>query len=321
MVKLSVVIVMFNEFELVQTALASIYKQGIKGMEVILSDNSIDKKGHEKVIKKFPNVVYLQNKKDLGFAAGVNAGLKIAKGDYYLIFTPDMFLLPGTIKKTLEYIEKNPMVGLVGSRIMQSSKKQEQSVLKSYPNLISLLYYYNMPFYKLLNRFFREIHPMYYSLKSHKKIIIAKAVSGQYMLIRKKAIDEIGKFDSKFFLYFEDIDFCKRLNDAGWQVVYLPFGGAVQNGISDWKENIRITQSISYYMKSLYRFYSKHHGPNYARFAWLVGCFSALISVPYLYFVSRLKTILGHSSQAFSLLPIWIKIVNWHIKKGARQVF
>lgn len=321
MIKFSAVIVLYNEFELVKKCLTSIYEQGVTNMEIILVDNSTDKNGHEKVLKKFPKIIYVGNDDDLGFAGGVNVGINKAKSEFIIVLTPDMYLLPRTIKETLDYIQANASIGMVGCRILSSQKNQESSIVRHYPGLLTQLYYYNIPFYKFIRRFQRDFNPMYATLQEHKKIQSVKAISGQYMLIRKKAISQINYFDPRFFLYFEDIDLCKRLNEHGWDVTYLPIGGVVQNGVSGWKKEIKITQALPPYMKSLYLFFEKHYGKIYMTTAWLVGTFSALISIPYLYFVSRLKRIFNVSSQATELLPLWIGIFKWHLTEGVKLVF
>jgi GT2 family glycosyltransferase len=318
--KVSVVIVLYNEFELVKTCLASVYVED-KNLEVILVDNSTDKLGHKKVLAKFPKVRYIQNKNDLGFGPAVNVGIKRTKGEFILVLTPDMYILPETIKASVKYLVEHKEAGLVGCRVFSKPGVQEPSVLSFYPGIISQIYYYNIPFYKLVRRFFKNFNPMYFSKAEHRKQKNAKAVSGQSMMIRKKAAAQVGYFDSRFFLYFEDIDLCKRLNENGWKVVYLPTGGVVQNGISGWKQKVRITQSFPDYMKSLYIFFKKHNGLTYARVAWLLGTVSAVISIPYLLITSIIKKMLGFSSQSSELLPIWTKIAKWHIEEGVKEVF
>ena len=318
--KVSVIIVLYNEFELVKTCLASVFKED-SSMEVILVDNSSDKTGHKAVISKFPRVKLIQSKRDLGFGRAVNVGIKKAKGEFIMVLTPDMYLLPGTVKELLLYIQSHADVGLVGGRVYSSPGVQEPSIVSRYPGLLTQVYYYNMPFYRLVRRFTQDFNPMYVSKKDHKKVQASKAISGQSMLIRKKAVLQIGFFDPRFFLYFEDIDLSKRMKEHGWKIVYLPLGGVVQSGISGWKKKTRITQALPPYMKSLYLFFRKHYGKLYTVIAWAIGVSSALISIPYLLGVSRVKKFLNKKSQSADLLPLWIAIVKWHFSEGLKVVF
>lgn len=319
MIKLSVVVVLYNEYKLVKKTISSIYQNEINSMEVILVDNTPDNKGYEALFKKFPKVKYFHNKINSGFAGGVNFGLEKAMGEYILILTPDMYILPQTIKKTISYIEKNKDVGLVGSRLYSSPGNQEMSANFSYPNLFTLLYYYNMPLYKLIHSFNKEYNPNHFSASEHKKILNTKWINGQYMLARKKALKDIRGFDERFFLYFEDVDLCKRLVENGWKVAYLPVGGVVQNGLTNWKKT-KITQSLPPYMESLYKFFLKHYGRIYTIISWVTGTVSAIISIPYLFIVSVTKKVFGKQSQSQELLPLWLDIARWHLTKGLKLV-
>jgi hypothetical protein len=319
MLKLSVIIVLYSEYTLVKKTIASIYKNEIKDMEVILVDNTPDNKGHESVLKQFPQVKYFHNPVNPGFGGGVNFGLSKAKGEYILILTPDMYILPRTIQETLKYIEKHKDVGMVGSRLFSNPKVQERSANSSYPNLLTVIFLFDMPLYKLVNRFNKEYNPNHFSVKAHAGILETKWINGQYMLARKKAFDEIKGFDERFFMYFEDVDLCKRLVEKGWKVVYLPVGGVVQNGLTGWKKTA-ITQSSGFYLSSLYKFYKKHYGFVYAFAAWGLGLLSTLVSLPYLSLVVVLKRSLGLKSQSVELLPLWVGIAKWHFSKGIKIV-
>ncbi len=320
MIKLSVIIVLYNEYELVKKTISSIYANEIDNMEIILIDNTPDNKGYKNLLKEFPEIMYLHNKVNSGFAGGVNYGLNKAKGEYILILTPDMYILEQTIKKTLEYIEKNKDVGMVGSRLYSSPGKKEKSANYSYPNLFTLLYYYNMPLYKLIHRFNQEYSPNHFSVEDHENILDTKWINGQYMLARRKALDDIKGFDESFFLYFEDVDLCKRLIENGWKIVYLPVGGVVQNGLTSWKKTA-ITQSLPPYMESMYKFLLKHYGRIYTITSWSIGTISSVISIPYLFIVMFTKKILRKESQSQELLPLWLDIVRWHLTKGVKLVF
>jgi len=320
MTRLSVIIVLYSEYELVKKTISSIYANEINNMEVILIDNTPDNKGYRVLIEKFPKIKYFHNKINSGFSGGVNFGLGKAKGEYILILTPDMYLLEQTIRKTINYIEKNIDVGLVGSRLYSSPGNQEMSANFSYPNLFTLSYYYNMPLYKLIRRFSKEYSPNHFPVSEHRKILNTKWINGQYMLARKTALEDIKGFDERFFLYFEDVDLCKRLVENGWKVVYLPVGGVVQNGLTNWKKT-KITQGLPPYMESLYKFFLKHYGRIYTVISWLIGTTSAIISIPYLFMVMIIKRILGKESQSQELLPLWLDIVRWHLTKGLKLVF
>jgi GT2 family glycosyltransferase len=313
---LSIIVILYDEFDLVMTCLESIYKDSVADMEIILVDNSIDKEGYKKVLKKFSKIRYIQNKKNIGFGPAVNVGIKHAKGKYILVLTPDTQVVKGTIKQTLAFIQQYPRVGLVGCRIYTSSNKLDRSATHGYPNLLTQLYYYNMPFYKLLRKINKHYHPLLYSKNDYEhKLIIAKYVMGAYMLINKKALVDIGNFDPRFRVYIEDVDLCRRLNENNWQVVYLPVGGLISGDGGAWKKTT-ITQAKPEYMQSIYNYFLKHHGRLYTFIAWSIGAISAVMSLPWLFGVSMVKQMLNKPSQSRDLIPLWIIIIQWHFTKG-----
>jgi GT2 family glycosyltransferase len=316
-VRLSVIVVLYNEFDLIKTCLKSIYENEVKGMETLVIDNSSDKNGHKAILKKFPKVKYFPNKENVGFGRAVNIGVKKSLGKYFLILTPDTYLKPNTIKPTLEYMENSPDAGLVTSRVYVSPSKLEASVGKAYPGIKFILYYYNMPFYRIIRRINPHYHPTTYKIGQLNKTIYAKYVMGAYMLLKKEAINKVGLFDPRFRLYMEDVDLCKRLNEGGWKVVYLPTGGLVNGEGSPWKTT-NITQALPVYMNSLYLFIIKHKGMWYGGMSLIVGFLSSLISIPYLFFTAYIKRVFNKRSQSVYLLPLWIGIVKWHLQKGVK---
>jgi len=314
MVNITVVIVLYNEFDKVINCINSVYAQKISHLEIILVDNSTEI-GIKKVLKKFPKLHYKKNKENLGFGPAANVGLKLAKGKFTLLLTPDTTLMSHTIVPTLKYITDHDDVAIVGCRVYSSDRTHNQSVYHSFPNLLSHLYEYNVPFYKLCRRLFPEYHPLLYSREAHKKLLNVQHMIGAYLLMRKNALEEVGYFDTHFRLYREETDLCRRLVSHGWKIIYLPVGGLIHYGGADWK-TARLSQALPSYMTSTYLFFKKYNGIYYASFAYILGLFSSIFSLFYLYGVIAVKGSFNQSSQATFLLPEWKKIFKWHIRNG-----
>ena len=111
MITLSIIIVLYNEFDKVKQCIASIKKEHILNSELLLVDNSTER-GVDKVLQLYSDIKYIKNKTNLGFAKGVNIGFAKARGKYILVLTPDTQVLPETIKKTLAYIKIHEKAGL-----------------------------------------------------------------------------------------------------------------------------------------------------------------------------------------------------------------
>jgi len=320
MVELSIVIVLYNEFEKVKNCINSVLKEKTTNSEILIIDNNSKKAGFEELKKKYPKIQFTRNSNNLGFARAANIGFKKSKGNFILLLTPDTIVLPGTIRQTLSYIKKNSQVGLVGCRVYSYPRHFHLSAFRKFPNLISHLYEYNVIFYKCCKLVSKEYHPLFYSHEDHQKILHPSNIIGAYLLLRKKAGKQVGFFNSDYYMYREETDLCKRLRKYRWDIVYLPVGGLVHFGGSQWRKS-SITQCSPYYMNSTYTFFKKYHSAFYLKITWLVGFVSTLMSVPYLFFVVLVKTVLNKPSQSKDLIPCWISIFHWHINEGRKFIY
>lgn len=316
---LSVVIVLYNEFELVKKCIRSVYAERVKEMEIILVDNS-SKKGTKTVLKQFPKIQYIKNDENIGFGPAVNIGCKRSQGKYILVLTPDTKVLSNTIKKTLAYMQSHSKVALVGCKIYSHPRKFHQSAFHTYPNLLTHLYEYNILFYKIYRYFLSASHPSMYSEIEHIRELKPKHIIGAYMLIRKAALKDINYFDNSFKIFREETDLCKRLIDQKWEIAFIPVDGLVHFGGGSWKKTT-ISQALPEYMRSTYFFFKKHHGKSYEIAGWIIGTFSSVISIPFLFYVIIYKSLKKSSTQSTQLLPCWKSIFKWHLTSGIKQVF
>lgn len=316
--KLSIIIVLHNEFDLVMDCLDSIFKDAVEQMEVILVDNS-DKIGVKKVLEKFPTVFYIKSSKNLGYGKGATLGLNRAKGKYLLVLTPDTILIKGTIAKTVFYMDKHTDVACVGCRIYSPPLIFNQSVFRNFPNILTHIYEYNVIFYKLCKFFSSSYHPTFFKKEEHEKELVVKHMIGAYMLLRRNVIKKVGFFDEDYFMYREETDLCKRLWDAGWKIVYLPIGGLIHK--ENHHKKIKITQASHSYQTSTYLFFIKHYGHLYAFFAWILTVISAIASLFYLFSAVIVRRLLKHEGQSKTLLPYWRDILFWHITSGFSMIF
>lgn len=317
--KVSAVIVLYNEFKMVRECIKTIYAQNFnkQDLEIILVDNNSEKSGFEKLKSEYKDILFIRNKNNLGYAAAVNIGFLKSRSKYVFAITPDSRLLPKTLKKTVDYLEKNPDVAVVGCKIYSLPKVLNQSAFHAFPNLLSNLFEYNMLFFKLSHKINPLFNPLMYSLKDHKKEIYAKHMIGAFLLIDREIGKKIGFNDKRFFMYREETDFCKRLINSGYKIMYLPTDGLLHVGGAPWKTT-KITQCMPYYMKSNYLFFKIHYGNLYAWLALIEGILSIAISIPFLATVSFYKKLIHQSSQSKELLPLWIKSFYWHVIEGPR---
>jgi GT2 family glycosyltransferase len=210
--KLSIIIVNFNTKEFLKKCLESIYQYiDISTYEIIVVDNgSID--GSAKMVKEeFPKVKLIENSKNLGFAKAVNQGIRKAKGEYIFLLNPDTEIKRGTLKKLIEFAGKNPDAGVIGAKLLNPNSSIQSSV-------------YHFPtIWRAIKEFWfgqRGAYEKY--APAGMEPVEVDAVTGAAMLIPRKTIEKIGLFDERYFMYFEDLDYCRRVKKAGLKVYYLP---------------------------------------------------------------------------------------------------
>lgn len=216
MMDLSIIIVSFNTKELLKNCLESILRarrrEGEKArIEVIVVDNASNDGSSQMVKKEFPGVKLVQNKQNLGFAKANNQALRISQGEYCLLLNSDTEVKPGALEKLVEFAKSHPGAGIIGARLLNPDGSPQPSV-------------YHFP------TIFGAIKEYWFSQKgTYEKYAVTasdavrvEALTFAAVLIPKTTIKRIGFLDELYFMYFEDLDYCRRVKRAGLKVYYLP---------------------------------------------------------------------------------------------------
>lgn len=260
----SVVIVSFNTREVLRACLQSLYGSvGSQTVEVIVVDNASRDGSADMVAKDFPQAHLERSATNLGFAAANNIGFRIAGGRYIVLLNPDALVEPATLNKAIAHMDQCPRAGLAGGRLIdhggadQPSARQFPSLLNEFLVLSGLAA--RFPCSRLFGRFDR-------TWADPEKAAAVDWVPGAFSIIRAQALKEIGFFDERFFLYYEEVDLCRRLKNRGWQTWYWPdlvvrhWGGESSKTV----EHVEFTSSGSqltlWRMRSGLLYYRKHHG-------------------------------------------------------------
>jgi len=186
--------------------------------EIIVVDNGSND-GCEKMMKEnFSEIKFIQTGKNLGFAAGNNRGIKEANGKYVMLLNPDITVLDNSIKKMVDFMEKNPEVGLAGPKLINPNGTYQISCRTfQTPRLI---FYRRTPLGRLTfaKKLLQEHLMLEFDHETNKEV---DWVMGACMLVRKSALDKVGLLDERFFFYVEDMDWCRRFWQNGFKVFYL----------------------------------------------------------------------------------------------------
>lgn len=216
--KLSIVILNYKSAGLVRQCIKGIFEANIKfDYEVILVDNASDDGIIGWVKQNYPNIKLVPLLKNRGFAAGNNAGMKIAMGEYYLILNPDITVLPNKLEKLVEFMDSHPSCGLAGPRLVNPDGSLQYSAYK-FPS-------FWLPIFR--RTFLGSIPALTPWLKSyqmmdwdHNESQTVDWLLGACLIVRQQAVQEVGLMDERFFLYVEDTDWCRRFWKNKWEVWY-----------------------------------------------------------------------------------------------------
>ena len=215
-IDLSIIIVNHDTPDLANSAMESCLSaaSGID-MEIIIVDNSTKNKFDENSFKE-NNLILILQTENKGFASAVNLGIQKSRGKYCLLLNSDAKIINGALHRMINCLDIHDNAACVGGRIKNENNLTEVS-WGYFPNLFVEL---RLKIYKIMldkSGFFRK--------RFEKKMTVQKKVdwiSGAFMMIKKKLLHEIGGFDDNYFLYFEDIDLCRRFADKGCYSYYIP---------------------------------------------------------------------------------------------------
>ncbi|MDO8487928.1 MAG: glycosyltransferase family 2 protein [bacterium] len=210
MTKLSIVILSFNVKQLLLNCLKSIPAHA--DWEILVPDNGSTDDSLTAINADFPNVKLIANGENLGFAAGNNVALKQSRGEYVLLLNPDTIVYPQSIETVLKYLEEHSDVGAATCRVELADGSLDYSCHRGFPT----------PGGALLHFLGLKKLSSYTATHIPSAIHEIDALTGAFALIRRKAGQQVGWLDEDYFWNGEDLDFCYKLKEAGWKIMYLP---------------------------------------------------------------------------------------------------
>jgi len=218
--RLSVIIVSWNVREDLRKCLQSVF-DGNAGneYEVWVVDNASTDGTAEMVRKGFPQARLICNEANAGFAVANNQGLRVAAADYYLLLNPDTIVPAGGLGRLLDFADAHSEAGVVGAKLVHPDGRLQYSA-RRFPTVSAAIFRNTV-----LGRIFPgAASPGHYLMAEwdHSDAREVDWVSGACMLIRAKALEDVGHLDEGFFWGSEDVDYCFRMHEAGWKVTYTP---------------------------------------------------------------------------------------------------
>lgn len=261
--KLSVLIVNYNSGALTHSCLESIFKHALpKDSEIIIVDNASRDNSVAFLRSDWPEATVIANDTNRGLAAAVNQGLRQARGEYTLLLNPDIIALPQAVMALVAFMDAHPAVGIAGGQLLSPNGKLQHSAFRFYRPLTIL---YRRTWLGRTAAGQAEINRFLMRDFDHQHVHPVEWLMGSCYILRASAVAQVGGMDELFFLYFEDVDWCRRFWERGWQVVYVPqarFSHFHQRrsrahqllGImSNWTTREHIRSALKYFWKYRHR--------------------------------------------------------------------
>lgn len=221
-VDLSIIILSYNTRPLLRNCLKAISKakKNDYQIETIVVDNDSSDGSQKMVVDEFPWIRLIKSRINLGFAGGNNLGLKSTTGRYLLFLNSDTEIIPESLIKMIEFMDKNPRVGASAPKTMLFSGGMDQDCHRGFPTpWASMTYFLGLEKLFPKSKIFGQYHQFYLDLN---KIHEIDAGFGTFMFVRQKALEQVGNWDESYFFYGEDLDLFYRIKKAGWKIMFYP---------------------------------------------------------------------------------------------------
>jgi N-acetylglucosaminyl-diphospho-decaprenol L-rhamnosyltransferase len=277
-IDLTVVIVNWNVRDLLQHCLCSVLSSALPDpvtpgvwsfgpegasryyrLEVLVIDSASSDDSVAMVERAFPTVRLVASDVNLGYTGGNNLGLRESRGRYVLLLNPDTEVLGTALSTMVSFMDAHPAVGVLGPQLVWPDGSV-QSSRRRFPSLYTGL---------IDSTFLEKWFPQHPELIRFKVLDLPDDVPhevdwvvGACLLVRREVVQQVGELDDGFFMYSEELDWQKRIKDAGWQVVYLPAVQVVHHHGKSAEQVVALRHIR--FGTSKVRYFSKHHG-------WLAG--------------------------------------------------
>jgi len=262
---LSIVIVSYNTREMTRDCLASVASQsGALRVQTMVVDNNSQDGSVAMIEVEFPEVELIVNSGNRGFAAANNQAFARCQGQYILLLNSDTIVLDDVLPASVDYLQCHPKVGAIGCQVLNTDRTV-QPTCSGYPTLTRLLIMTlaldRIPGLSKLDHYLMRR----WRREEEREV---EVISGCYLMVRRALLAEVGPLDEQFFFFGEETDWCRRIREAGWRLVFVPVGRIVHHGGGSVKK-------LSYQRDVLLtaatvRLHRKHGGLGAALAAYLI---------------------------------------------------
>jgi len=275
---LSIIIVNYNTKQLTLNCLQSVYESVTDyHFEVILIDNDSKDGSVEAIRQAYPQVQLIANTENTGFSKANNQGMRVSQGRYVLLLNSDTVVEPDTFDIMLRFMDEHLEVGASGCKVVLPNGSLDKACKRGFPTPSATFYYVSgltrlYPHHPHINAYHRG------DLDENEPSPIDCLV-GAFMLVRREVIDQVGMLDETFFMYGEDIDWCYRIQQAGWVNYYYPKAKITHHKrASSRNKPYKITYEFHRAIYVLYRKHFKDQHPWWVNSLMYLGMGAKLVA-------------------------------------------
>ncbi len=217
---LSIIIVNYNVKYFLEQCLYAVDRSTCRDVEIIVVDNNSSDGSVPYLQPRFPQVQFIRNRNNLGFAKACNQGFRVARGAHILFLNPDTIIAEDSLNTCISFFEREPKAGAVGVRMIDGGGKFLKESKRSFPGPITSLFKLS-GLARLFprSRFFSRYHLGHLAENETHEVDV---LAGAFMMVRKDVLEKTGSFDETFFMYGEDVDLSYRIQKSGFKNYYLP---------------------------------------------------------------------------------------------------
>lgn len=267
---LSVIIVSWNVKEKLKDNLRALFESQHASFEVVVIDNNSSDGTAETVKRFFPQVKLIANRENLGFARANNQGIREAKSQYVLLLNPDMRVFEDTLSNMVSWMNNHEKAAVAGCRLMDENGKIIRHV-RRFPALADqLAVILKIPhlFPSVLSKYLRSDF-------DYSKSGPVDSIRGGFFMMRRETLEKVGLLDERYFLWFEEVDYCRRVKQSGGQVWHSSAAECIDLVGQSFKQVKRL-EAQKYFRDSMLKYFKKWHSPLaywILKLAWPIGLF------------------------------------------------
>ena len=218
--ELSIIVTSYKNPQLLKVCLDSLRKK-VKDIsyELIVAEGEVEEATEIMMREDFPEAKFFPFKENVGFQALLKKSIEASSGEYILLLNGDIIVKENSVAELLGYIKSHPDVGMVGPKLLNFDGSPQASTFRFYKPMTIV---YRRTFLGKLP--FAKKHLKWFQMEDvdHTKEMGADWIMGSALMVSRRAIEKVGLMDERFFMYMEDVDWCRRFWENGFKVIYYP---------------------------------------------------------------------------------------------------